>query len=224
MVSLYPTPKPWTCVVAHCNYTGIYGINSAPSHEDHRRFRRLFAPAFSERALKQQEPLFRKHVDFLISKLSENATKSENVDMVKMFQFTTFDIMGDLTLGQPLGLLKGNKYSRWVESVFDSIKVIPIAQLIQYYPVVNAIFNFLEPRFVTEMKYNHFKHSVDRVDMRLERGSEEPDIWNLVLSAKGTQKLSLEEMYCHADVFMLAGTETTGASRSPLYLSPRDAD
>ncbi|KAI3341511.1 cytochrome P450 [Ustulina deusta] len=208
----FPKAREWFVTPAN----GIYGINSAPSHEDHRRFRRLFAPAFSERALKQQEPLFRKHVDFLISKLSENATKSENVDMVKMFQFTTFDIMGDLTLGQPLGLLKGNKYSRWVESVFDSIKVIPIAQLIQYYPVVNAIFNFLEPRFVTEMKYNHFKHSVDRVDMRLERGSEEPDIWNLVLSAKGNQQLSLEEMYCHADVFMLAGTETTGTSMAGL--------
>ncbi|KAI1428001.1 cytochrome P450 [Xylaria sp. FL1777] len=208
----FPKAREWFVTPAN----GVYGINSAPAHEDHRRYRRVFAPAFSDRALKQQESLFRKHIDLLTSKLSENASKSETVDMVKMFQFTTFDIMGDLTFGQPLGLLKGNKYTHWVEAVFDSIKVIPIAQLIQYYPVVNTIFNFLEPKFVTDMKYNHFKHSTDRIDMRLEKGSDEPDIWNLVLSAKEDEKLSLEEMYCHSDVFMLAGTETTGTSMAGL--------
>ncbi|KAI0414198.1 cytochrome P450 [Xylaria grammica] len=208
----FPKAREWFVTPAN----GVYGINSAPAHDDHRRFRRVFAPAFSDRALKQQEPLFRKHVDLLISKLSENVTKSGSIDMVKMFQFTTFDIMGDLTFGQPLGLLETNRYSSWVESVFDSIRVIPIAQFIQYYPVVNTLFNLLEPKAVKEMKYNHFKHSSDRVDMRLERGSGEPDIWNLVLSAKGDETLSLEEMYCHSDVFMLAGTETTGTAMAGL--------
>lgn len=30
------------------------------NYEDHARVRRLFSPAFSERALKKQEPLFKK--------------------------------------------------------------------------------------------------------------------------------------------------------------------
>ncbi|KAI1325214.1 cytochrome P450 [Xylariaceae sp. FL0255] len=208
----FPKAREWFVKPAN----DIYGINSAPAHDDHRRYRRVFAPAFSDRALKQQEPLFRKYIDILMSKLSETGTKGETVDLVKMFQFTTFDIMGELTFGEPLGLLNKNKYSQWVESVFQSIRVIPIAQLIQYYPPVNTIFNYLEPKSIQDMKYNHFKHSSDRVDRRLEKGSEKPDIWNLVLSAKEDLQFSLEEMYCHADVFMLAGTETTGTAMAGL--------
>ncbi|KAK8011932.1 hypothetical protein PG989_000192 [Apiospora arundinis] len=193
---------------------GIYGINSAPTHDNHRRFRKLFAPAFSDRALKTNEPVLRKHVDLLVSKLGEAAQEGRTVDMLQMFQFTTFDFMGDLTFGEPLGLLKELKYSKWVEAVFDSIKVIPVAQIIQYYPWVNSLFKLLEPQSIKDMKYNHFKHSADRVDMRLERGAEKPDIWSMVLAAKGNQQLSLDEMYCHADVFMLAGSETTGTALS----------
>jgi len=194
---------------------GVYGINSAITHEDHRRFRRLFAPAFSDRALKSQEPLFQRHVDMLISRLQQSAQTTESVDLVQMYQFTTFDIMGDLSFGQPLGLLENNQYSPWVQAVFDSIKAIPIAQFIQYYPVLDNLFRLVEPKFVRDMKYNHFRHSADRVDQRLARGSDQPDIWNLVLAAKDKQQqqlLSLEEMYCHADVFMLAGSETTGTA------------
>ncbi|KAL2192904.1 cytochrome P450 [Corynascus similis CBS 632.67] len=205
--------KEWFVTPAN----GIYGINSAAAHEDHRRYRALFAPAFSERALKSQEPLFRSHVNLLVAKLSEAVEGGQPVvDMAKLFQLTTFDIMGELTFGKSLGQLDTTTYSHWVRAVFDSIRAIPIAQLIQYYPLLQAIFDLVEPQSIRDMKYNHFRFSADRVDRRLERGSDKPDIWNLVLSAQDDKKLSLEEMYCHADVFMLAGSETTGTAMAGL--------
>lgn len=143
--------------------------------------------------------------------MGEGAARGVPIDMGQLYQFATFDIMSDLTFGQPLGLLQNNKYSGWVEAVLNSIKVIPIAQFIQYYPLLNSLFNLFEPKSIKDMKYNHFKHSADLVDERLERGSDHPDIWNLVMSVQGDQELSIEEMYCHADVFMLAGSETTGS-------------
>ncbi|KAK3986107.1 cytochrome P450 [Cladorrhinum sp. PSN332] len=206
----FPKAKEWFITPSN----GVYGINSAPSLQDHRRFRRLFAPAFSDRALKAQEPLFQRHVDLLVSRLNEATEAGREVNMVELYQFTTFDIMGDLTFGQPLGLLENNKYSPWVQAVFDSIRAIPIAQFIQHYSLLNALFNLMEPKAIRDMKYNHFRHSADRVDQRLARGSDEPDIWSMVLSAQGDQKLTLDEMYCHADVFMLAGSETTGTTLS----------
>ena len=148
------------------------------------------------------------------------------VDMVELLQFTTFDIMGDLTFGQPLGLLASRAYTPWVAAVFASLRIIPLAQLIQHYPILDALFKLIEPKAVKEMKYRHFRHSADRVDARLARGSEEPDIWNLVLKAEGSKnELSLEEMYTHADVFMLAGSETTGTAMAGLvYLLLRNPD
>lgn len=180
--------------------------------DQHRRLRRLFSPAFSDRALKAQETLFQKHADMLVAKLGEHAKTKDSFNMVDMFQFTTFDTMGDLTFGQPLGLLQNGKYSAWVQHVFDAVKVIPIAQIIQYYPIIDFLLQRFEPRFISEMKYNHFRHSADRVDKRLRDGSENPDIWNLVISAQEKDRLTLEEMYVNSEVFMLSGSETTGMS------------
>jgi cytochrome P450 len=75
---------------------------------DHNRQRKIFTPAFSDRALKQQEPLFLKYTDQLVSKLKEsiNQDPDAKLDMVRMYNFTTFDIMGDLTFGEPLHMLK----------------------------------------------------------------------------------------------------------------------
>lgn len=39
---------------------------------------------------------------------------------------------------------------------------------------------------------------------------DQPDIWNLVLSAEDGKNLTLNEMHSNADLFMLAGTDTTG--------------
>lgn len=81
--------------------------------------------------------------------------------------------MGDLTFGQPLGLLESAEYSSWVKNVFDAVRVLPLIQVIEYYPLLSKIYAFLEPKKVNEMKTTHFKHSADRVDRRLEQKSGE---------------------------------------------------
>ncbi|KAK3936290.1 cytochrome P450 [Diplogelasinospora grovesii] len=209
----YPKAKEWFLTP----HNGVSSLVSA-DYEDHRRVRRLFSPAFSDRALKSQEALFQKHVSLLVSTISNKiATGGSVINMAHMYNLTTFDIMGDLTFGQPLGMLESAEYSPWVECVFQSVKIIPFVQLIQYYPLLNTLFNWLEPKWVTEMKNNHFDYSSERVDRRLEKGSEQPDIWNLVMAAQGSgQGLSLKEMHSSAEFLMLAGSETTATLLSGL--------
>jgi cytochrome P450 len=121
-----------------------------------------------------------------------------------------------------VGQLEGNQYSDWVQAVLDSIRSIPLAQFINYYPVSRKLFERFEPRVVANKKYRHFRFAADCVNARLARGSEKPDIWSLVLSARGDRSLSLDEMHCHAGIFMLAGSETTGTALSGLtYLLVR---
>lgn len=59
------------------------------SNAEHGRVRRIFSPAFSDRALTLQTPLFLKHVNKLIHLLSKNIEESKSdaakVDMVKMY-------------------------------------------------------------------------------------------------------------------------------------------
>jgi cytochrome P450 len=196
-------------------HNGISPITSA-DFADHRRFRRVLAPAFSDRALRAQQPLFLRHVDTLVATLRDVCRNGAPVQMVQMYNFTTFDIMGDLTFGQPLGLLENRKYSPEVEAPFSSMKVLSFIQMIEYYPLLKAVWTLLEPQVVRNMLRANFNFAVDRVDKRLEKGSDQPDIWNIVLSAADGKGMTVPEMHSNSDLFILAGSETTATLLSGL--------
>jgi cytochrome P450 len=63
--------------------------------EGHTRMRRIFSNAFSDRSLKQQEPLFLSYVDKLMTLLRSSITEDpdKKFDMVQMYNYTTFDVM-----------------------------------------------------------------------------------------------------------------------------------
>jgi cytochrome P450 len=138
------------------------------------------------------------------------------MDIVKMFNFATFDIMGDLTFGEPLGMLENSKYTPWVSTVFKSLKASGLLHLPTEYSVFQLLFNALSPKWMDEMRKSHFQHAADRVDLRLAKGdiTEKPDIWSLVLEKGRT--LSIGQMHANASLFMLAGTETTATLMSGL--------
>jgi cytochrome P450 len=209
----------------------IQPINGVPSMltqnvVNHARMRRLFSPAFSERALKQQEPLFRKYADLLMYKISEVGEDGvKPIEMSQLLNFATFDVMAELCFGANLNLLAKNEYSPWVKSVFDMLKMLPIVSMINYYPILNALFTRFEPKFVTEQRITHCKHAAERVDRRLESGSDKPDVWNFVLEAKEGKGLTVKEMHSNAELFMLAGSETTATLMSGfLYYLLRSPD
>jgi cytochrome P450 len=114
--------------------------------EDHARARRVFSNTFSDKALKLQEPLLSKYVDLMVEKWDEKVAAKGNINLVEIFNFTTFDIMsmhsstllaicsllvtGDLTFGEPLHLLQISKYKPWVAMVFTGLKAMNMLQVI----------------------------------------------------------------------------------------------
>lgn len=187
---------------------GVYHIIAEPSQERHAVLRDVFAPAFSEQALRRQEPMFRKYADMLVARGREADEAGAAVDLTRLLNFTTFDIMGELAFGEPLGLLANNRYSEWVATMFNMLRVLPIVQLIDFYAVTRTLFDLLEPPFVRRKRMDLFNHTASRVDKRLEKGaSDKPDLWNLVVNSHA---LTRDDMHSNAIVFMMAGTETTG--------------
>jgi cytochrome P450 len=83
-------------------------------------------------------------------------------------------------------------------------------------PVVSGLFNLLLGGFILRARQAHFKYSTDRVDRRLAAETNRPDIWTQVLRREGDKALSLAEMHSNADLFMIAGTETTATLVSGL--------
>ncbi|CAI0653082.1 unnamed protein product, partial [Colletotrichum noveboracense] len=84
--------------------------------EDHTRMRRIFSHAFSNTALKAQEPLLIKYADQMVDTMGALASRNDAraVNIVDLFNFCTFDVMADLTFGEPLLLLERGDYHPWV--------------------------------------------------------------------------------------------------------------
>lgn len=179
--------------------------------------------AFSDRALREQQGLIVRFVDHLVASVRRHA--GERVDAVKLLTCTTFDIMGDLTFGEPLGLLEREEYSPWVAAMFSWMKAGDLSRIVLEYPVLGFLAKYLTPESLLEQQRMHFQYSADRVDRRIERGSDQPDIWNLVLRQPEGKRLDRGDMHANGSVFMIAGTETTATLLSGLlYLLCKNPD
>lgn len=186
---------------------------------EHSRQRRIFTNAFSDRALKLQEPLFLTYVDKLVNNLCKAIAQDPNrkFNLVRLLNYTTFDIMGDLTFGEPLGMLDNDSYHPWVAAMIAGFHFGTYLHCIRRIPGLQKMLQYLIPASIEEKRRLHNEFSVLRVDRRLEKQDARPDIWGLVLSKEGEPGgLSKAEMYANANIFMIGGTETTATLLSGL--------
>jgi cytochrome P450 len=185
----------------------------------HSRKRKLLANSFSDRALKEQEPLLKGWAGLLRRKLDE--TSGTPVDLVKMLNCTTFDIMADMTFGEGLGMLQDSEYSPWVKTIFGSIKQGTVMrQFKNYSALTNAMFESLLPLIpsIRSKLVEHWEYIVKRVDKRLARSDPHQDFWsNILMKSQGNTGMTKDEMYPTASLFMVAGTETTATLLSGLF-------
>ncbi|KAF2843993.1 cytochrome P450 [Plenodomus tracheiphilus IPT5] len=116
------------CIISSWYPLPANGIPSiVESNEvNHSRIRRNLAHAFSEKALRAQEPLLVSYADLLIQELSEQAKRGLPVVITRWYNFATFDIIADLCFGEPLYCLKNNDYHVWVNLIFGSLKAVPL--------------------------------------------------------------------------------------------------
>lgn len=201
-------------------------VNSGTSanDEDHTRVRRSIAHAFSDKALVEQEPLIQRYMGLLVEKLRDAVSVSDNgssPDMVRMYNYTTFDIMADLTFGEPLGLLERTDYVPWVAGIIASAKFFGIfGPLRAAFPLLMPLIQRTLLRSMQKKRATHGRFAREHVDARLARETTRPDIWTFVLrnsaNDPGKGGLSREEMYAQASSLMGAGTETTASLLSGL--------
>jgi cytochrome P450 len=91
---------------------GVSSILTVESDVEHSRIRRVLAHAFSEKAMREQEPLIQQYIDMLIESLNIAAKKGP-VDVVQWYEFVTFDIIGkSLTSGNLLPNCDGTNEAR----------------------------------------------------------------------------------------------------------------
>lgn len=86
--------------------------------EEHSRLRRAISHGFSDRAMREQEPLIQRYVDLLARGLRESGEDGKTpLDLVKWYNWATFDIIGDLTFAESFGCLEEKRTHPFVEMI-----------------------------------------------------------------------------------------------------------
>lgn len=183
-------------------------INS--NDEDHSRFRRLLSHAFSDSSLRGQEPIIKTYVDLLMQRLHENSAAGQPLNLVAWYNFTTFDIIGDLAFGEPFDCLKNSDYHDWVRIIFSSVKFSSYANFARRLPGTKYLFKLITPKRVFFEKEWHNAMTREKVLKRVQKTNERPDFYANILKYDGTEKgLTVDEMISNGGLLIIAGSETT---------------
>lgn len=232
-------PSAWPDIYTHSStrgpflkdplrYTKDTYINGHPDvfaadDTDHSRLRRLLQPIFSDRALREQEPLIQAVVDLLVSQLRErtdssfaDSPASGVVDIATWLNWTTFDLIGDLAFGETFSCLARGSYHSWVALIVSSIKAITILGAIKQFPWLDRAWQFLIGRFWMRAMRRHQRLVIEKVDSRLERKTTRKDFTEFILNHQNSknEKMSKGEMYSNLSLLIMAGSDTSATALS----------
>ncbi|KAJ5207061.1 Cytochrome P450 E-class group I [Penicillium cf. griseofulvum] len=183
----------------------------ASNDADHSRFRRLLSHGFSDSSLRGQEPIITGYVDLLMQRLRENIMDgTKAVDMVAWYNFTTFDIIGDLTFGEPFDCLKNSNYHEWVSMIFTSLKYGVYRTVARHLPGSMHILPYIMPKHVAWKRRTHLALTKEKVHGRIAKSNERPDFFGKILKHQNTENaFGVPDMIATGSLLIIAGSETT---------------
>lgn len=194
-----------------------------PEEDDHSRYRRLIAPAFTSSALKEQALIIESHVDLFIDRLQAQISKDQpstkaTVDMVKWINFATFDIVGDLAFGKSFGCLRDSSMHPWVDISSNFGKMVGLLASINHYPPFHKLLRYVLPKSALRKREQHRVMTKEKVQQRLELETQRPDFITAMTryeEAGGKVKgMSRPELEVNMAILIFAGSETTSSALS----------
>lgn len=155
-------------------------LDVASNEANHSRMRRVMIHAFSESALRKQEPIVTSYCDLLISRLSQKMEAKGSVDIAAWLNFASFDIIGDLTFGESFHALETGEDHWWMSTIFNGFKVGVLVRTAKEYmtaPFGRLIFSGLEKLPVVVKTKDKFRNFIrDKTLGRLAMNTDRKDV------------------------------------------------
>jgi cytochrome P450 len=191
-------------------------IVTAIDHADHARMRRAFSSAFSEKTLRDQEPVIERYADLAMRQFRAMAIAPETdgkgvvLNMVDWLNFFTIDVIGDLGFGESFGCLQDSAYHPWVKTLHNFLKAMVFAAATRFYPSVEALFMAMLPQSILELQKRHTEFANERVRRRLNLETSRPDFITPILKDDSAHKsMTIPEIQSNMAILMIAGSEAT---------------
>lgn len=184
----------------------------------HRRLRRQLAYAFSDASMYEQEPIVTRYIDQLVERLGERAVTGEVFNLVHWFNFTTFDIIGDLMFADSFHSLDGGDYHPWVLNIIRGARGVALRRVMKMYPIMRP---FLSGSDIKKDDENG-QMAAEKAMARKAQG-ETPggrrDFMTYMLKKNrdGGSGFSDMEIIMNSPLLVNAGSETTATTLTSLF-------
>ncbi|CAG7974547.1 unnamed protein product [Penicillium salamii] len=191
-------------------------VEDQPTHvvnatrEQHGRLRRQLAHGFSEKAMRDQEPLIRGYVDLLLERLDGFCT-GDSVALSDWYNFTTFDIIGDLAFGEPFGCLQGSDLDGWIKGIFDAGRLGILLQTLSFFPLLKRALISMAPASMKDAHEKHMRLTQEKMMRRMGKEEGRPDLIEGLLRKKDELGLTVDELIANAEILIIGGSETTAS-------------
>ncbi|KAL3479193.1 cytochrome P450 [Aspergillus californicus] len=199
--------------------------------EEHARQHRMFAPQFRPSAVRTQEPIVHAHVDSWVHQIAARGRDGTiPLDMSKWFEWLTFDIIGELTFGEPFNATRDNKSHPWVSILLDATysgsifnlrkRLAFVGPLLRWMPYISAT-----ARAAVDSITQHGAMTLAKTRKRIEVGpaqsSDRAPVDDFLAHAIRAGGASDTELANQAMVMLTAGAETSATALTAVlwYLS-----
>ncbi|KAK1996637.1 cytochrome P450 [Colletotrichum falcatum] len=142
------------------------GIAAEPDPEKHRTIRKWMAPAFGPRALKEQDPVLHKVIDYAVNKMAIKGDTPEGIEMTTWCDWIACDLAGALGYSWDYKNVENEESSpplRW----FNSVMVwVTLDQAFRRFPVLHPLVYLLLPPSLVRLLREHKRIIRNRVEKR----------------------------------------------------------
>ncbi|KNG85329.1 hypothetical protein ANOM_006283 [Aspergillus nomiae NRRL 13137] len=185
-------------------------------HKEHMRYKKLIAPAFSEAAIREQEPAIQRFIaefmDGLRVRSGDEMYPDTNgvVDLYAWFNFSIYDVLTKLAFGASVGCLDRGDYHPWVRAVFGAIKHSHFEQAAHRLKPYHRLLERFIPSDVNESYSTHLHFSHRQLE-ELQRIVEDPSakIGRAEFTSFMLKGMSKEELEDNVNIIVAAGADTT---------------
>jgi hypothetical protein len=139
--------------------------------------------------------------------MKDFAAAGKLVNVTDWFAYTTFDIIGDMALGEPFGCLTNQDFRFWVPLISDSIKAGAIEQATCRMASTGSLMQrFLIsciPARIGSTRKMHLDYSREKILKRMHQtNNDHKDFLYYLMKQQDKEQLSLDEVIVNGALFM----------------------
>ncbi|KAH6646157.1 cytochrome P450 [Truncatella angustata] len=197
----------------------------------HARIRRLYVNAFTDKALKEQNPIIESHVQLLMQRMRRDITRADNnvIDIAKYYGYAALDIIADLTFGESFHGLEGENEHHMIVGIFLGAKFGAIRNSLSHFYPLDRLFGMIFLRLTARKRKQNYEFNEKAINKRLAMGDlgfQRQDFMSALIGNvnPGKEKgITRTELDSNSLAIIIAGCQlTTVALATATYLLLRN--